>query len=178
MKTNCNFLLVLFSICCVFSCIKNPIDIEKIYYESQTEAGKSNFKEALEIIEAKIPESKHDFAYYRFHGIYTYYQNPQKYAPFALEDFKKSYELRPNSFLINSLIGTCYLTMKNYVEAVKYLEQANNLYEDNMNAPPVYYELAEAYFFCGKVNDALNANNLAIEKDSDYSWNYMQRGIL
>jgi tetratricopeptide (TPR) repeat protein len=68
--------------------------------------------------------------------------------------------------------------MKNYIEAVKYLERANNFYEDNMDVPPVYYELAEAYFYCGKINDALIINDLAIEKDSDYSWNYIQRGIL
>jgi tetratricopeptide (TPR) repeat protein len=152
--------------------------LEGIYYKAQIEAEKYNFKEALNIIETNIKGKDRDFAYYRFHGMYMYYTNEKKYATRALEDFKKSYELKPDSFITNSLIGRCYLTMGDYPEALNFFENANELYEDDMNAPPIYYELAQAYLNCGRVEEALRVNALAIQKDTNYSWYYMQRGII
>jgi tetratricopeptide (TPR) repeat protein len=178
MKTIYAIMIIIFF--CLSSCkIRRSRDeLEGIYYKAQIEAEKENFKDALNIIETNIKGKNRDFAYYRFHGMYIYYENKKNYATRALEDFKKSYELKSDSFITNSLIGRCYLTLGDYTEALNFLEKANELYKDDMNAPPIYYELAEAYLNCGKMEEALNINTQAIQRDSNYSWNYMQRGII
>jgi tetratricopeptide (TPR) repeat protein len=150
----------------------------EIYTRAQIEAEKGNLTEAINIIETGIKKNERDAAYYLFHGTYVYYQNPEENAQTALEEFKISYKSNQDNYINNMVIGMCYFTMKDYENAVSFYEKANSLYTEEQDAPPVYYELAESYFQNGQIEEALKINTLALEKDPNYSWNYMQRGII
>jgi tetratricopeptide (TPR) repeat protein len=76
------------------------------------------------------------------------------------------------------MIGTTYVTLGNYQDAIFYLEKANSLYQKDDEVPPPYWNLAEAYFKVGRNEDALKINTKALTVDGEYPWYYMQRGII
>jgi tetratricopeptide (TPR) repeat protein len=152
--------LVLLSILVVFSsCKRSQEKLVEIYTRAQLEAENGNLAEANNIIEKEIKNYERDATYYLFHGTYIYYQNPEKNAPLALEEFKISYKINPDNYLNNMVIGMCYFTMKDCENAISFYEKANSLYTEDQDAPPVYYELAESYFQNGQIEEALKISN-------------------
>jgi tetratricopeptide (TPR) repeat protein len=149
----------------------------QIYLDALAKSQKKDYKAALEILEKKIRKIDRGYFYYFYHGFFTQEQNFEKYSSVALSDYLKAYKINPNTYDINSSIGFVYIVLKEYEQAIPYLERANELYSPESGAPPPYWDLAEAYLHVGRLEDAFEMNTKAIE-ESEYSWQYLQRGII
>jgi len=159
------------------SCKMSKEQQEQIYLDALAKSQEKDYKAALEILETKIRKIDRGYLYYFYHGFFTEQQDFNKYASVALLDFLKAYKIKPNTYNINSSIGFVYIVMKEYEQAIPYLERANELYSPEGHAPPPYWDLAEAYRHVGRLEDALEMNTKAIE-ESEYSWQYLQRGLI
>jgi tetratricopeptide (TPR) repeat protein len=67
--------------------------------------------------------------------------------------------------------------MKEYDQAIPYLEKAYALYDPKSGAPPPYWDLAESYLHVGRLDEALKMNVEALEENPEY-WIYFQKGVI
>jgi tetratricopeptide (TPR) repeat protein len=170
-------ILLIFMIVVLFSCKMDKEKQMEIFLRALEKAQENDYKAALEILEKNIKKRDRSYHYYFYHGSFIESQNYIKYSPLALEDYYKAYEINPNTFDINLFIGSAYVRIEEYDRAIPFLEKAYELYSPESDTPPPYWGLAEAYRHVGRLEDALEMNAKAIE-ESDYSWQYLQRGII
>jgi len=172
--------LLIFTIVVLFSCKKDEEEQTEFFLLALEKARENDYKVALEILEKNIKKSDRGYHYYFYHGSFIEsqdYPNYRKYSSLALEDYYKAYTINPNTYDINLFIGSAYVRIEEYDRAIPFLEKAYELYSPESGTPPPYWWLAEAYRHVGKLEDALEMNIKAIE-ESDYSWQYLQRGII
>ncbi|MDR1106021.1 MAG: tetratricopeptide repeat protein [Treponema sp.] len=149
----------------------------EIYQEALIQAREKEYKNALGILEKRIRKIDRRYTYYLYHGIFTQQQDLIKYSPIALEDYMKAYSFNPNTYSINDVIGCAYLYMKQYDQAILYLEKAYALYDPESGAPPPYWDLAESYLHVGRLEEAMEMNVEALE-ENPAPWVYFQKGVI
>jgi len=176
-RNGCLLLLLLLSLSAIFSCKMSKEQQKQIYLDALEKAREKDYQAALEIIEMNIRRIDKGYTYYFYHGFFIQQQDHEKNSSIALFDFIKAYEFDSDTYDINSIIGFTYVSLEEYEQAIPYLERAYELFLPESEAPPPYWELAEAYRHVGRLDDALKINTKAIN-EGDYSWNYLQRGII
>ena len=161
----------------ILSCRMSKEKQLEIFSRVIVKAQEGDYKAAIEILEKNIRKPDRGYLYYYYLGYLTQSQDILKYTPLALECFNIAYKIDPNTYDINSAIGLSYVGIKEYDSAIPYLEKAYELYSPASEAPPPYWALAEAYLHTGRIEEAIKINTKAIE-ESEFSWQYMQRGII
>jgi tetratricopeptide (TPR) repeat protein len=176
-KQNIFLFLALLILSSLFSCKMSEEQRIEIYQEALTQARKKEYNNALAIIENKIRKIDRRYTYYFYHGFFIQQRNFIKYSPIALEDYIKAYSFNPNTYSINDAIGSTYLYMKEYDQAIPYLEKAYALYDLESGAPPPYWNLAESYLHVGRLEEAIKMNVKALEENQE-PWVYFQKGVI
>lgn len=173
-----NYYFMLF-LCLIIltSCKMDEEQLKQIYSTAIAKANEKDFEAAIDIIEKNIEKRDRGFVFYFYRGFFKEQLDVNRNASIAINDYLKAYSIDPDRYVINSIIGDAYNTMDEYEKAIPFLERANELYVPESGAPSPYWALAEAYLHMGRLEEALEMNSKALE-EGDYSWHYLQRGII
>jgi tetratricopeptide (TPR) repeat protein len=174
-------LIILLAPCLILplSCREDRVGIQEVIIEANENAMGNNFDAALKLLETKIKVGEREYLYYLYHGLYTYSKNPLRYAELALRDYQMAYKYNSETYELNDIMGSAYLVQKNYQEALFYCDRAIKLYNKNMEGTlPPYWGLAESYLKTGEIEKAIEVNKMALDIDPNFSWSYMQKGII
>ncbi|MCL2230098.1 MAG: tetratricopeptide repeat protein [Treponema sp.] len=169
---------VIIIIILICSCKTEREKLFEIYMEALEMANTGNYKEAIDILNKNIKYIDRDYFFYFYRGLFTQQQNYLMYTEMAMKDYLIAYKKNKDAYDINSTIGLSYIHLNEYEKAIYYLERAYNLFIPGSGVLSPYWELAEAYYHVGRLNEALEMNTKAIQEESEYSWPYLQRGII
>lgn len=171
-------IILFYCITLVFSCKMDKEKQFEIYSQALEKANENDYDNALKILENNINKIDRKYFYYFYHGLFLQQKSLLMYTHSALKDYHKAYKYNPNKFEINDMIGSAYNFLDEYEKAIPYLERAYELFSSTSGAIPPYWNLAEAYFHVGRIEEALEMNTKAIIEKNDFSWSYLQRGMI
>ena len=178
MKKYIVFFITMIFIIDLQSCHMNRSWYDKIYDDADELVQKYDYKGAANLLEAKILKYCRDYKYYMMHGAYTQSRDSGLYSAEALKDFQKAYKKKPEEYLSNYYMGSCYYSMDKYNDAVKYLEKSVKLYDPTTKLESPYYDLAAVYIQLGDYKKALENNQKTFLGNADFSECYVQKGII
>jgi tetratricopeptide (TPR) repeat protein len=134
------------------------------YYASAIEKDREKYVRIRRQMAEKFPKEKGNF-YILGH----FYSNRGAFDK-AIKELNKALELDPNHGLTHNLLGYVYVDIGDFSKAVEHLKKYVSINPGEVNPLD---SLAEAYFWMGKLDEAIARYNDALEIKSDfYSANF------
>jgi TolB-like protein/Tfp pilus assembly protein PilF len=122
--------------------VHNSLGFISLFYDWDRSAARAEFQKAISLNPSYAPA----------HLFYTWYFTASDSMAAAIREVRRAVELDPFSSLDNVRLASVLFYSRQYAEA---LAQAKRTYERDPNYPGVKSELARAYLFLGKCDEAL-----------------------